>query len=340
MPDIINPFDEAGFDLVSMTKGIEVIPNMYGRINQLGLFRNEGVTQRTVIFDEQDGVLNLLQTQPWGAPAAVNKRVGKRTRSFAIPHIPLDDRISPSDFQGVRAFDSPNMTETLNGVMGRVLGHIRGKHAITLEHLRVGAVKGIILDSDASTIYNLYTEYGITQKAVSFALGTTTTKINNKCKEVVRHIEDNLKGEIMTGVHCLCSPAFFDDLVAHAEVEKYFIQHSAALNLAGGNVDPRKGFRFGGITFEEYRGTATDASGNARLFIASGEAHVFPVGTTSTFVNYFAPADYLETVNTVGRELYAKQIMDPAGRWVDVYTQSNPLPICRRPALLVKLTTS
>jgi hypothetical protein len=142
----------------------------------------------------------------------------------------------------------------------------------------------------------------------------------------------------MTGVHCLCDSVFFDDLVAHPEVEKFYLQHEAALNLVGGSGDPRKGFTFGGITFEEYRGTATDAAGNARAFIGAGIAHFFPVGTRDTFVNYFAPADYLETVNTVGRELYAKQVMDPAGRWVDVYTQSNPLPICRRPALLVKGT--
>lgn len=338
MPNIINPFDDAGFDLVSMTKGIEVIPNQYGRIRDLGLFRSEGVTQRTVIFDEENGVLNLLQTQPWGSPGSVNKRSSKKTRSFAIPHIPLDDRITPNDFQGVRAFDSPDMTETLNSVMNRVLTQMRNKHAITLEYLRMGAVKGIILDADASTLYNLFTEFGISQQAYDFGLDGDTTDVVAKCRTVIRYMEDNLKGEIMRGVHCLCDGVFFDDLVKHPEVEKYFLQHVAALQLAGVTADPRKGFSFGGITFEEYRGTATTAAGTARPFIAEGEAHFFPVGTMDTFVNYFAPADYLETVNTMGRELYAKQVMDAAGRWVDVYTQSNPLPLCRRPALLVKAT--
>lgn len=338
MPEIINPFDVAGFDLVSMTKGIQTIPNMYGRINALGLFRNEGITQRSVIFDESDGVLNLLMTQPWGAPAAVNKRGGRKTRGFAIRHIPLDDRISPSDFQGVRAFDSPDMTETLQGTMNKVLTQMRDKHAITLEHLRMGAVKGVILDADGSTIYNLFTEFGISQEVIDFGFDVDTTDVAAKCRQVLRHVEDSLKGEVMSGVRCLCDSVFFDDLISHPNVTKFFINHSAALQLAGRNEDPRKNFVFGGITFEEYRGTAEDANGTARPFIAEGEAHFFPEGTRNTFVNYFAPADYLETVNTVGRELYAKQVMDPAGRWVDVYTQSNPLPLCRRPALLVKAT--
>jgi hypothetical protein len=338
MPTVMNPFDDAGFDLVSMTKGIEVIPNMYGRINQLGLFRNEGITQRSVIFDESNGVLNLLQTQPWGSPGAVNKRGGRKTRSFAIPHIPLDDKIFPNDFQGVRAFDSPDMTETLNGVMNKVLMQMRNKHAITIEHLRMGAVKGIILDADGSTLYNLFTEFGISQEVIDFGLDSDSTDIAAKCRQVLREMEDHLKGEIMSGVHCLCDSTFFDELIIHPNVEKFYEGHVAFLQNAGVGTDPRKGFRFGGITFEEYRGTADDASGNARAFIAEGEAHFFPLGTMDTFVNYFAPADYLETVNTVGRELYAKQVMDPAGRWVDVYTQSNPLPLCRRPALLVKAT--
>lgn len=338
MPTVINPFDDAGFDLVSMTKGIEVIPNMYGRINQLGLFRNEGVTQRTVIFDESNGVLNLLNTQPWGSPGAVNKRGGKKTRSFAIPHIPLDDKIFPGEFQGVRAFDSPDMTENLNSTMNKVLTQMRNKHAITLEYLRMGAVKGIILDADGSTLYNLFTEFGISQKVIDFGLDADTTDVAGKCRSVLREIEDNLKGEVMSGVHCLCDSTFFDELISHPNVEKFWEGHVAFLQNAGVDTDPRKGFRFSGITFEEYRGTADDASGNARAFIAAGEAHFFPIGTMNTFVNYFAPADYLETVNTVGRELYAKQVMDPAGRWVDIYTQSNPLPLCRRPGLLVKAT--
>lgn len=338
MPNIINPFDDAGFDLVSMTRGIEVIPNMYGRINQLGLFRNEGVTQRSIIFDEENGVLNLLQTQPWGSPGAVNKRGSKKNRSFAIPHIPLDDKIFPNDFQGVRAFDTPDMTETLNSTMNRVLTEMRNKHAITLEYLRMGAVKGIILDADGSTLYNLFTEFGISQEVLDFGLDSDSTDVAVKCRTVLRKIEENLKGEVMTGVHCLCDSVFFDELISHPNVEKFYEGHVAFLQNAGVGTDPRKGFRFGGITFEEYGGTANDASGTARPFIAAGEAHFFPLGTMNTFVNYFAPADYIETVNTIGRELYAKQIMDQAGRWVDVYTQSNPLPLCRRPALLVKAT--
>jgi hypothetical protein len=103
----------------------------------------------------------------------------------------------------------------------------------------------------------------------------------------------------------------------------------------GGDI--RKGFSYGGIIFEEYRGTATDASGNARKFIADGEGHCFPQGTMDTFKTIYAPADFIETVNTIGIPLYAKQEARKFNQGIDLHMQSNPLPMCFRPGVLVKL---
>ena len=74
-----------------------------------------------------------------------------------------------------------------------------------------------------------------------------------------RHIEDNLKGEFMTGIMCLCSQGFFDAFTTHAKVKEAYLYFQRNQQL--GN-DYRTGFTFGGITFEEYRGQATDAAGN------------------------------------------------------------------------------
>lgn len=53
-----------------------------------------------------------------------------------------------------------------------------------------------------------------------------------------------------------------------------------------------------------------------------------------------APADFNETVNTLGQPLYAKQDSRKFERGTDLHTQSNPLPMCHRPGVLVKLTMS
>jgi hypothetical protein len=341
---ILNPFEQDAFNMVSLTQSINILPNKYGRVGQLGVFPDKGVRSRTIIVEEQNGVLNLLPTLPVGAPGTQNK-IGKRTvRSFTIPHIPLDDAILPSEYEGIRAFGSESELASLSTIMNDHLQTARNKFDITLEHLRMGALKGIILDSDGSTLYNLYTEFGISAKRIPFILGTTTTNIAGKCREVVRHIEDNLLGEVYTGVRCLCHANFFDALISHTEVVAYYKNYAAAQQLIGG--DPRKGFTFAGITFEEYRGTATDKDGTTRAFIDStasplmGEGHCYPEGTSQSFNTIYAPGDFIETVNTIGIPLYVKQEMGKFGRRVDLHIQSNPLPICYRPGLLVKVTSA
>jgi len=330
-----NPFQNPGFSMASLTAAINLIPNRYGRLEALDLFPAKPVRTRSVVVEERNGTLSLLPTLPVGSPSTVNARDKRKLHSFVIPHVPLDDVVLPEEIQGVRAFGSETEMESVASVMAQHLESMRNKHAITLEHLRMGALKGVILDADGSELHNLYTVFGITPAAVNFQLNTEATNVRGKCTEVVAHIEENLRGEFMTGVRCLCSPDFFAKLVGHTKVEKAYENYSQGAMLRD---DVRTGFAFGGIVFEEYRGQATNIVGDVQRFIAPGEAHAFPLGTIDTFGTYFAPADFNETVNTLGQPLYAKQEPRKFERGTDLHTQSNPLPMCHRPGVLVKLT--
>jgi hypothetical protein len=333
---LLNPFDQDAFSLYSLTSGINRLPNKYDRLGQMGIFANRPVRSRTIFVEEKNGVLNLLQTQPPGAPGTMNKSSKRKIRSFVIPHIPHDDEILPAEYMGVREFGTEDQLMTLNRVMADHLQEMKDKHDITLEHLRCGALKGIILDADGTEIYNLFTEFGITQKSIDFAFSADSTDVRAVCFNLSRHIEDNLQGEVMSYVHALCSPEFFDALTGHANVREAFLYQQAATL----RDDIRKRFEFGGIVWEEYRGKASDREGTSRLFIPANEAVAFPMGTMDTFETAIAPADFLETANTFGKPYYAKIEPRKFNRGVDIHTQSNPLPICKRPEVLVKLTKS
>lgn len=332
---ITNPFDDSGFDLATMTQAVNLIPNNYGRVRELGLFTLDPVRTRTIIVDEINGLLTLLKTQPLGSPAPRAKHPKAKSRSFIIPHIPYEDQIFPSDIQGRRDPGSTDV-KTLAKVMADRLTQMRASLAITEEYLMMGALKGVIDDADGTTIQNLISDFGLAPQVKTFALSTTTTDVKQKCRDVVRLIEDSLMGDVMSHVHCLCDENFFDQFIAHESVEELYLGHEKALELAGSKSDPRKGFTIGGITFEEYRAKATDpTTGSLRPFIAENNAHFFPIGTQNTFKLHHAPADHMETVNTFGQPIYAWQTMDPKGKFVDITTESNPLPMCRRPGVLV-----
>jgi hypothetical protein len=332
----INPFSV--FTTAEISAAINVVPNTYGRINELNLMPVRGVTMPDIALEEQNGSLALIPTEQYGGPGTVG-RVGKRkVRTFRIPKLVHDEAVSPQEVQGIRAFGT-NEQAGLAALLNQRLTTARGKHDITLEYHRMGALQGVIMDADGSTpIYNLFTEFGITEKSVDFVLGTAGTEIRDKCMEVVRHVEDNLLGDVMQRVHALVSPEFFDKLVRHAKVKEAFANYQEAAQRIGG--DMRKGFTFGGITFEEYRGAATNTAGTSTKFITANDGRAFPVGTTQTFATFAGPADFNEAVGTIGQLYYAKTLEAKFGRGYEIHTQSNPLPMCMRPAVLVKLTTS
>jgi hypothetical protein len=99
----------------------------------------------------------------------------------------------------------------------------------------------------------------------------------------------------------------------------------------------RAGFTFGGITFEEYRGQA-DAPGSAvRRFIEPDGKHM-PAAGHDRHLRHLLRAGRLQRDGQhSGQPLYAKQEPRKFDRGTDLHTQANPLPMCHRPALLVKL---
>jgi hypothetical protein len=334
---MLNPFSNSAFSMMALTDAINILPNSYGRAESLGIFRTKSTRFRHIAVEERNGVLNLLPTQLPGSPATVGVRGKRAVRTFTIPHIPHEDVVLPEEVQGLRAFGSETELMSVSDVLTDHLQAMRNKHAITLEHLRMGALKGKILDADGSVLLDLFSEFEITEKAINFALSTPTTDVKAKCIELTRHIEDNLKGEYMTEIRALVSSEFFDALTSHAKVKEAYERWQDGAMLRD---DMRSGFPFGGLIFEEYRGQATDPDGNVRRFIAANQGHAFPIGTLETFVTYFAPADFNETVNTLGKPLYAKQEPRRFDRGTDLHTQSNPLPMCLRPSVLVKLVAA
>jgi hypothetical protein len=329
-----NPFSGTGYDLAAMTAAINKLPNLYNRT--AAIFTPEGITKTTLLVEQKDGTLNIIASRPRGAAADKSKADKRSLRSFVIPHIPIEDVLLPEDYQNVRAFGSENELETAANIMADKLQRMKNAIDQTREHLRIGALKGIILDADGSTLCNLYTVFGITAKTVDFALDDEDTDVRGKCAEVLRHVEDHLYGESMTAVHCLVSASFYDDLVAHPKVEKAF--QSFMNNNQTLSGDYRRRFEFGGVVFEEYRATWTDKDGTARAAITAGEGHAFPEGTGNTFKEVFAPGNFIETANTVGLPYYARQDVRKHNTGVDLWAESNPLPICKRPEVLVKVT--
>jgi hypothetical protein len=327
---MLDVFNGDAFSVVSLTDAIIKAPYKPGRIGALGLFGSSGITTTTATVEMKDGRLSLIPVTPRGGPGSTIGAQKRTARAFAVPHLERDSTVLADEVQNVRAFGSENTTEAVQQLVNERLADLRAMHEVTLEHLRAGAIKGQVLDSDGSTvILDLFTEFGVSQQSFDIDLGSSVFDVRSQCVAIQRLSEAVLGAEMVTGYRALCGDDFFDALISCDAVKETLKYQESALLRA----DIRKGFEFGGITWENYRGRV-----GAVDFFPTDEAYVIPEGT-SIFKTYFAPADYEETVNTLGLPVYAKQVPDPSGlnKYRRINTQSNPLCLNLRPDAVIKV---
>lgn len=329
----LDVFKSDVFSLRSLTAAINTIPFVPGRIGAMNLFRSFGITTTTAQIEQRDGVLYLVEARPRGAPAKRNLDVGRKMIPINAVHLPVEDRLLADEIQNIREFGTENQLQTIQSKINEKLTTIRQSFEATLEFQRMGALNGVILDADGSTVlYDLYTLFDVSKLAtVAFDLQAASPSpgdIRKLCHFITRTIEDELGAVPYTGIHSLCGAQFMDDLVSHSETltayERW--QNGQALRESFA----RRTFAYSGIMFEEYRGKV-----GAIDYIPTDEARFFPTGTPGLFDVAYAPGNFLSTVNTVGLPFYAQQTVDPKDRWVDIDAQSNPVHYCTRPRVLM-----
>lgn len=326
-------FSNDAFSLAAMTAAINEQAYVPGRLGELGLFEEEGITTTTVQIEKQGETLALVSSGVRGAAGQVVTGDKRTLLPFNAIHLPQRAAILADTIQNLRAFGAETEVQAVQTVVNQRLAKMRRQLDATIEYHRIGAVKGQILDADGLTVLlDLYSAFGISQATVSFALATSTTEIRSKVGEVLDAIESALGAAPFTGVRVLCGKTFWSQLIVHPKVKETYLNTQMAASLRG---DPREVLNFSGVTFERYRGSVGGVA-----FIADAEAYALPEGVPELFITRYAPADYMETVNSTGLPYYAKQEPMPFGKGVDLEAQSNPLNLCTRPAAVIKLTAA
>jgi hypothetical protein len=210
-----NPFDNPGFSMASLTSAINIIPNRYGRMEHSTSFRpNRCVPGRSSSRSKTGCSTCCPRCRParparWAAwqahrallrhPPHPARRCGAARGSPGHPCLRLGNR---------------------DGVRGRRHGAASGDHAQQARdhpgapaHGRAqGPDPGCRWLGDLRPLRRVRHHPGRPSTSNSPTPAPTSRR---RCYDVLRQIEDNLKGEFMTGIHVLCSPEFFDALTTH-----------------------------------------------------------------------------------------------------------------------------
>jgi hypothetical protein len=331
---MLDIFRGDAFGVVPLSLAINNLKFVPGYVSSQGLFAENGVAATMINIEERNYVLTVVAPTPRGAPGVTVTKPRRVLRALTVPHFEIDDAIMAEEVQGVRPFGQETGTETVMVQVGQRMQMAGQSLEYTQEYSRVGAIKGIVTYANGQTL-NLYNEYGINQPALvpfPFSTAPTTGNIRQSCAAMIRTIGNNLDGQAFTGVSAICGDAFFDALVSCSEVRQTYLNTMDAQELRAQYVSGGQSwgsFAFGGISWTNYRGVVAGSP-----MVETDYAYFYPTGVANLFATFFAPADYIETVNTMGIPRYVKQYPMPNDKGIHLETQMNALNICSRPLAL------
>ena len=324
---MINAFEGSVFNMMSLTDSINKLPTIPGRLGSMGLFRGTGIRTLIVMVEERHGTLMLIPPAARGTRPNVMGGKGKEARPFALAHHPLDATVEADDVQGLRAFGSETATAQLATIVNDKMTDMRSSHEATWEMYRTGAIQGLITDANGDTVYDLFDVFDLTQTSIDFDFSDADLELKLLARQVRRAISDALGATPFRGVHAMCGRDFYESFITSDEVKTSYERWNSNSFARDTQLSP---FEWGDITWEEYQGAVGD-----KKFVADDVANFFPTGVTNLFREYYGPANFIETVNTLGKPLYAKREAKPMDMGWDLHTQSNYLCLCTRPAALI-----
>lgn len=333
MDNVMDIFNQQPFQAVAMTNAIQktdYVPNLLGSLN---IFRPDPVLSDEIMMDIEDHSIKIIPTSERGSSPEQAQRRSRAVKMLKATRLAKSFTIYASEVFKLRQTGTSLLTSVQREYAKR-MGDLRADLELTEEHHRLGALQGVLLDADGTTvIYDFYDEFNVTKPAViNFTLDNAATEVKLKCSEVKRNMIRAGRGAITptTTIYALVGDDFWDKLTTHPTVEKYYLNHSEAKQVAGLGIFET--FTFGGITFINYQGT----DDNSTVAIAPDKAHFFPINARGVFEKAQAPAEFEPFVTQPGQSVYMLNLPDPSGR--NAFRKGEifayPLFYCAKPEVL------
>lgn len=334
-------FNQRAFGMVELSGAVQRAPYKPRFLGDLGIFTPKRVRTPLVSIEDKGGVLSLIQTSERGAPLGEGQREKRNMRDFRTARIARGNTLYATEIEGIRAFGTESELQNVQNEVAEIMDGATGLRAaveLTHENMRLGAVQGIVVDADGSTIYNWFTEFGIAQPdEIDFDLDNATPAsgvVRKKCNEVNRAMQRAAAGAWIDGSTYsvgICGDAFWDDLTAHPEVRATFLNQQSASELRNNVGRAFSSFMYGDILFVNYRGTDDKST----VAISTDSCKFFPAGAPGAFISAFSPGEFLPFVNTPGQDVYAMVVTDKDRQaWARPEIYSYPLFVCTRPGML------
>jgi hypothetical protein len=339
----LDVFNNDAFAVTTMIEPVNLMPTEPGFLGSLGLFQQKGVSTTTVGIQKKNGRLDLIETTPRGAPIKMAEPRLKDVRNFSIPRLAKGDKLFAAELQNVIPDPGETDVDLAVRIVAEKQQQLKQDLEYTKEYHRLGALQGVLLDADSTTIYDFYDEWDIASPTpIDLAFSTLangalrTALVNQISRPLIRASQ---AGVAIRRVIGLAGDDFYDALVANGEVRVSYLNWQAAAELRGnaGEGAAFATFKYGGIEWINYQGS----DDNDTIAIDPDEAIVFPVGVPGMFRHIMGPGESFGQVNRIGQDVYPLIVRDTdRDMWVQPEIYSYPLFVNTRPDLVLHLTHS
>lgn len=337
-------FNQNAFGMVELTAAVNKAPYVPQTLGNMNLFAPKRARTKSIAIEEKSGVLSLIQTSPRGSPISERQTEKRNMRNFETVRLARGQTLMAHEIEGVRAFGTESELQMMQNEIAEIMNGntgLRSAIELTHENMRLGAVQGIVLDADGSTLFNWFTEMSVTQPTeIDFDLDNAAPAegaLLKVCDQVVDGMRRAAAGawQPATVPVGLCGTAFWRDLIAHKEVRSIY-----ATMVQGGMRDGLEGLfgrmqrvEYGGIIFVKYWGTDDGST----VAVNTDKVKFFPMNAPGVFEVAFSPAEFAPFVNTPGQDVYAMIVRDrDREAWVRPEIYSYPLHYCTRPGMLYR----
>lgn len=328
--------------LVDFTQEINQIDRQYSVLPS-NLFDMRPTTQSAILFDinSTDTVL-LPTTERGGRGSTYGDDNNVETRALPLAFFKHSDYLTVEDVQSVRQVGTADAPRTVDLAIAEKMEKMRRKADQTEQYMMMkAAFTGKCITPDGNVFADLFQEMGVVQTEIDLALGTATTDLQNKLREIKRAVRAGVtNGGMFGGISVYMDPEMYDRFISHAsmkEAYKYFA--ATADNLLRDDVTDQ--FRTGGITFYSLDGSFKLPTGSSENLVAANTGHVIP-SVDGLFRGYYGVSDKLSHANNASAvsPLYLFQYDDGKDESKEMQIQMSRLVFPTQPKALIKLTSS
>jgi hypothetical protein len=301
-------------------------------------------SQTSILFDMHSTETTLLPTAERGDRGAVyGSDNSVDTRAFQLSFFKAADAIRQADILGVRRYGTPDGVQTLDLARAEKLEKLRRQADQTDSYLRMqSAFTGKCVAPDGTEYADMFSELGLTQTEIDLTLGTATTDLQTKLREIKRAVRNGLtNGGFFNGISIYMNPDMYDRFISHDSMKEAYKYFSAT---AGNNLlrdDVTDSFRTGGMTFYSVDGSFKLPTGTSADLVADNTAHVVP-NVEGLIRGFYGPNDKLSSANveTDVAPYFAYEWQDGRDEHIEMQLQMSRLYIVTQPGALIKLTSS